>query len=66
VITINGDSASAESSWSYIERDEHDTPGPALAGHYEDRFIREGPAWKFLRRTIHVDIPYTPLDVNEQ
>jgi ketosteroid isomerase-like protein len=66
VITVDGDGAAALSNWCYVDRNENDKPEVALAGHYDDVFVREGPSWKFLRRTIYVDIPYTPLDINEQ
>jgi hypothetical protein len=29
-------------------------------GHYDDRFIRENGAWKFLRREAPADIPAGP------
>jgi hypothetical protein len=32
-------------------------PRTVFLGHYDDEFIRENGAWKFLRREAPVDIP---------
>lgn len=56
-ITLNGDRATARSRHLLIMRGPNGEPQPALAGRYEDEFIREDGQWKILRR---VDYPVMP------
>ena len=62
IIEVDGDQATAESTWSYITRDEDDKPTLSFAGHYSDVFTREGGQWKFLPRAVYLDIPFAPFD----
>lgn len=56
-VTLNGDRATARSRHLLIMRGPRGEPTPALAGRYEDEFIREDGQWKILRR---VDYPVMP------
>ena len=57
VIELDGDRASATSTWVYLIRGEGDVPEVSKIGHYEDRLTREDGCWKFLQRTAPMDIP---------
>ncbi len=56
-IDVNGDRATARSRHLLVMRGPKGEPTPALAGRYEDEFIREDGKWKILRR---VDYPVMP------
>ena len=56
-IDVNGDRARVRSRHLLIMRGPNGEPTPALAGRYEDDFIREDGVWKILRR---VDTPVMP------
>ncbi|MBU0557788.1 MAG: nuclear transport factor 2 family protein [Alphaproteobacteria bacterium] len=56
-IDIDGDRATAHSRHLLVWRGPNGDPVPALAGRYEDEFIRENGEWKILRR---VDYPVMP------
>ena len=57
VIDITGDRASAVTKWMYMTPGEEGEPNIDVLGHYNDKFIREDGAWKFLRREAPVDLP---------
>lgn len=56
-IDVQGDRATARSRHLLVMRGAAGAPVPALAGRYEDEFIREDGEWKILRR---VDYPVMP------
>jgi uncharacterized protein (TIGR02246 family) len=56
-IDLHGDRATARSRHLLVMRGPKGEPVPALAGRYEDEFIREDGQWKILRR---VDFPVMP------
>ena len=56
-IVIDGDHASAVTKWIYITPGDDKAPKLVYVGHYDDQFIREKGAWKFLRREAPADIP---------
>lgn len=56
-VDVDGDTAKARSRHLLVMRGENGSPRPALAGFYEDEFIREDGQWKILRR---VDNPVMP------
>ena len=56
-VNVTGDRATARSRHLLIWRGAEGQPTPALAGRYEDEFIREDGQWKILRR---VDYPVMP------
>lgn len=56
-IDLQGDRATARSRHLLVLRGPDGAPTPALAGRYEDEFIREDGKWKILRR---VDYPVMP------
>jgi SnoaL-like domain len=49
VIDVQGDRATASSLFIFYKMDKS-TPVPSVAGRYEDTFVRENGAWKFLQR----------------
>ncbi len=55
-IVIDGDRASAVTKWMYLVPNASSNPQMLFLGHYNDEFIRENGAWKFLRREAPVDI----------
>ena len=59
IIEVHGDRATAWSRWTYVTRTADNKPAMALAGHYDDEFVRENGQWKFARRTVSGDIPYS-------
>jgi 3-phenylpropionate/cinnamic acid dioxygenase small subunit len=60
-IEVDGDTATACSTWCFITRDEDDKPVLSLMGHYEDELTRHGVGWKFHKRVAHLDVPYQQL-----
>lgn len=57
-IDLDGDRATARSTWLYVVRDEADQPRLAKLGHYEDDVVRDGDGqWRFQRRRAPTDIP---------
>jgi uncharacterized protein (TIGR02246 family) len=54
VITVNGDTATAWSRWSFIQPQERGAM-IAQAGRYDDTFVRENGAWKFKKRVASND-----------
>lgn len=56
-IDLHGDRATVRSRHLLVMRGSGGAPTPALAGRYEDEFIREDGKWKILRR---VDFPVMP------
>jgi uncharacterized protein (TIGR02246 family) len=56
-IDLKGDRATVRSRHLLVMRGPGGAPTPALAGRYEDEFIREEGKWKILRR---VDYPVMP------
>jgi uncharacterized protein (TIGR02246 family) len=56
-IDLHGDRATVRSRHLLVMRGPGGAPVPALAGRYEDEFIREDGKWKILRR---VDYPIMP------
>jgi uncharacterized protein (TIGR02246 family) len=57
VIELDGDRATATSTWVYLIRGEGDVAEVSKIGHYEDVLTREDGHWKFLRRRAPMDIP---------
>jgi hypothetical protein len=49
IIEVHGDRATAHSKWTFC-RMAGTTPTIALAGSYEDTFVREGGVWRFSSR----------------
>jgi len=56
-IDVDGDRATATSTWSYVVRSADDTPHLEKLGHYEDELVREDGAWRFARRAAPTDVP---------
>ena len=56
-IDVDGDRASATSTWVYVVRADGDVPDVSKVGRYIDTLIREDGSWKFLRREAPCDIP---------
>jgi len=62
VIEVDGDRATAESTWVYISRDFSDNPVLSLIGHYKDVIVRTGEGWRFQRREAYLDFPFQVQD----
>ena len=57
MIELDGDRATAVSTWLYVLRGDGDVPVLAKIGHYDDELVREQGAWRFQRRVAPTDIP---------
>lgn len=55
-IRVEGDRATARSTWIYILRGEDGGPDLAKVGRYEDVLVREDGAWRFLSRDAPMDM----------
>jgi ketosteroid isomerase-like protein len=64
VVDVDGDRATAESTWVYITRDFSDNPVLSLIGHYRDVLARTAEGWRFQRREAYLDFPYEALDLS--
>ena len=62
VIEVDGDRATAESTWAYITRDPDSGPELAMLGHYVDVLARTPAGWLFARREAYLDMPYEEQD----
>lgn len=60
IITVDGNGAIAWSRWSFVVAGQDGKPSIALAGHYDDRLVREAGRWRFARRVAHTDIGAPP------
>ena len=60
-IDLDGDRATAHTTWALVRRADGDVPQVALLGHYDDVLARENGRWKFKRRQAHIDIPDHPV-----
>jgi len=56
-IAIDGDRATARSTWIYLVRGAADEPTLSKVGHYEDELVREDGEWRFARRFAPMDMP---------
>ncbi len=56
MISIDGDRAAAVSTWMFLVQAES-RPQMVYVGRYEDLLVREAGRWRFLRRTVHAEIP---------
>jgi uncharacterized protein (TIGR02246 family) len=61
VVELDGDAATAVSSWTLVSRAQGDVPELTLQGTYRDALVREDGRWRFASREAHVDIPDRPL-----
>jgi len=62
-ISLDGDRATGTVTWTWVGRDDADTPVMRLLGHYQDSYVRERGRWRYRRRIAHTNIPHRPLDV---
>ncbi len=62
LITVNGDTATAESRYLFFTASGDNKPIPTLAGRYVDQFVREGGVWKIRRRVTWGVIPWRDGD----
>ena len=56
MISIDGDRAAAVSTWMFLVQAES-RPQTVYVGRYEDLLVRERGRWRFLRRTVHAEMP---------
>jgi hypothetical protein len=62
LITVTGDTATAESRYLFFTASPDNKPIPTLAGRYVDQFVREGGQWKIKRRVTWGVIPWRDGD----
>jgi uncharacterized protein (TIGR02246 family) len=55
-ISVDGDRATARSTWIYLVRGDDDGPTLSKVGHYEDELVREDGEWRFARRFAPMDM----------
>jgi uncharacterized protein (TIGR02246 family) len=60
IVTVDGDAATAWSRWAFVTAGADGRPAIAMAGHYDDRLVREHGRWRFARRTAITDIGAPP------
>jgi ketosteroid isomerase-like protein len=60
-IDVDGDEATAVSTWGYVTRSDSDAPVFLMLGRYFDRLRRTPDGWRFARRVAYSDIPYIDL-----
>ena len=56
-ISVDGDRATARSTWIYVVRGDDGGPTLCKVGHYEDELVRESGTWRFARRFAPMDMP---------
>jgi uncharacterized protein (TIGR02246 family) len=56
-IAVDGDRATARSTWIYLVRGDDGEPTLSKVGHYEDELVREEGSWRFARRFAPMDMP---------
>jgi ketosteroid isomerase-like protein len=61
-IDVEGDTASARSSWGYVTRGPHDEPVLEMLGRYRDHLVRTPAGWRFAHRIAYSDVPYISLE----
>jgi ketosteroid isomerase-like protein len=61
VIDVKGDTATAESTWGYVTRDDEDAPVLLMLGRYLDELRRTTDGWRFSRRVAYSDVPYIDI-----
>lgn len=59
IIEVDGDRAKAVSKLIFYVKSPEGRPTPQMAGHYDDEFVRENGEWKFSKRVVQGDIPYS-------
>jgi ketosteroid isomerase-like protein len=62
-IHVDGDRATATSTWVFVTRNGDDRPSVSLMGHYKDVLARTAEGWRFLRREAFCDVPAEHLGV---
>lgn len=60
-VDLDGDRATAVSTWTLVTRMPGDVPQFTLLGTYRDTLVREDGRWRFAAREARVDIPARPL-----
>jgi uncharacterized protein (TIGR02246 family) len=55
-IAVDGDRATARSTWIYVVRGDDGEPTLCKVGHYEDELVREDGTWRFARRFAPMDM----------
>jgi uncharacterized protein (TIGR02246 family) len=62
VIDVDGDRATAETTWCYLTRDADDNPKLSMVGRYSDVLHRTDDGWKFASRMCAFDIPFERIE----
>lgn len=61
-IAVDGDNATARSTWMFVTRTMRDTPVLEMFGHYVDELVRTDDGWRFSRREAYCDVPWISLE----
>ena len=64
LISVDGDTASAWSRWTWIVEGDEGNPVGQRSGHYEDRLVKVDGQWKFKHRLTVTELP-TPENDDE-
>lgn len=59
IIDVQGDRATAVSRLIFYVKGPDGRPAPQFAGHYQDELVREDGRWKFARRVVQGDMPFS-------
>lgn len=55
IVDVDGDDATARSSYTVLQAVEGFTLQPIITGRYQDAFVRSDGVWRFARRQFFVD-----------
>jgi ketosteroid isomerase-like protein len=64
-VHVDGDRATATSTWVFVTRTAEDRPQVSLMGHYTDVLARTPEGWRFVRREAFCDVPREHLGVKQ-
>lgn len=65
-ITVNGDTATSWSRWTWIVEGDDGKPTAQRSGHYEDKLVRINGDWRFLHRLTVTELPTPEKDSESQ
>jgi len=66
IISVDGDTATSWSHWTWIVEGQDGAPTGQRSGHYEDQLVREDGEWKFLHRLTVTELPTPEMDAEAE